>query len=163
MTKNPKRGSNIPSAFLFCITLERQFYESGEEGTISSPDYPSNYGIKKNHYWRVKVPEGKRIEVNFDGMDIEYHQGCEKDFLKVYDGSSSGEALLRTYCGKAEPEKFTSSGRYLYLHFRSDDDGTRKGFQLSWKAFDVVTPEGINGFFKLLYGEVFPELRLRFQ
>ena len=96
-------------------------------------------------------------------MDIEYHQGCEKDFLKVYDGSSSGEALLRTYCGKAEPEKFKSSGRYLYLHFRSDDDRTRKGFQLSWKAFDVVTPEGINGFFKLLYGEVFPELRLRFQ
>ena len=96
-------------------------------------------------------------------MDIEYHQGCEKDFLKVYDGSSSGGALLRTYCGKAEPEKFKSSGRYLYLHFRSDDDGTRKGFQLSWKAFDVVTPEGINGFFKLLYGEVFPELRLRFQ
>ena len=131
----------------FTIVAERQFYQSGEEGTISSPDYPSNYGIKKNYYWRVEVPEGKRIEVNFDGMDIEYHQGCEKDFLKVYDGSSSGEALLRTYCGKAEPEKFKSSGRYLYLHFRSDDDRTRKGFQLSWKAFDVVTPEGINGLY----------------
>ena len=78
-------------------------------------------------------------------MNIEYQQGCEKDFLQVHDGSSSGDSLLRTHCGKTEPERFTSSGRYLYLHFRSDDEGTRKGFQLSWKAFDVVTPEGING------------------
>ena len=128
------------------MVAERRLYESGEEGAISSPDYPSYYGIKKNYYWRIEVPERKQIEVNFDGMDIEYQQGCEKDFLKVYDGSSSGDSLLRTYCGKAEPGRFTSCGRYLYLHFQSDDEVTRKGFQLSWKAFDVVTPEGVNEF-----------------
>ena len=41
------------------MVAERRLYESGEEGAISSPDYPSYYGIKKNYYWRIEVPEGK--------------------------------------------------------------------------------------------------------
>ena len=71
-----------------------------------------------------------------------------------------GSPLLYTYCGYSQPVSFRSSGRYLYLHFRSDDTDTRKGFQLNWKTFlrasttttttSTVKPEGSSFFFNIL-------------
>lgn len=123
--------------------IVRQYYETGSEGKIISPNYPSDYGIKKDYYWRITVPEGKRIEIRFDTWDVEDEKNCRKDYLSIYDGSSTRNVLLGTYCGKIRPSSFRSSGRYLYLHFRSDGDVTRKGFRLYWKAVGVVVqPEG---------------------
>lgn len=123
--------------------IERQYYESGNEGTIVSPNYPNDYDIKKDYYWRITVPEGKRIEIRFDTLDLEDSKNCGKDSLSIYDGISTRYVLLGTYCGNTRPNSFRSSGRYLFLHFRSDGDVTGKGFRLYWKAVGVVVqPEG---------------------
>lgn len=124
---------------MFSLFLEKRLYPSGDEGTITSPNYPEVYDTKKDYYWRITAPPGKRIQVQIDYLDIEYDRRCAKDFLKVYDGSSLDSPLLYTYCGYTRPVSFRSSGRYLYLYFRSDNADTRKGFQLTWKTFLGVT------------------------
>ena len=89
------------------------------------------------------MPEGKRIEIRFDTLDLEDARNCGKDSLSIYDGISTRFVLLGTYCGNTRPKSFRSSGRYLLLHFRSDGDVTGKGFRLYWKAVGVVVqPEG---------------------
>ena len=89
------------------------------------------------------MPEGTRIEIRFDTWDVENEKNCGKDSLSIYDGSSARNVLLGTYCGNTRPNSLRSSGRYLYLHFRSDGDVTGKGFRLYWKGVGVVAqPEG---------------------
>ena len=124
--------------------LERRFYESGLEGVIESANYPLKYRSLQNYYWRISAPQGKRIEITFDDLDIEYSRNCDKDFLKVYDSSHGNGDVLKTYCGSSKPVSFKSSGSYFYVHFKSDAETTRKGFKMYWKSFDdptsVVTP-----------------------
>lgn len=121
------------------FSLEREFYESGSQGNIMSPNYPSSYGLNLNYYWRITVASGYRIQLRFEDFELEDDQFCRKDFIKVYDGSGPRDDLLETYCGRTRPESIKSSGRYLYIHFRSDSDTTRKGFRIYWFAFRDVT------------------------
>ena len=127
----------------YIFLSERQFYESGEEGTISSPGYPNNYGIKKNFYWRIEVPQGKQVEISFDDFELESSPNCAKDFLKVRNGRDAFHSLFGTYCGNIPPETLRSSRNYIYLHFQSDGDTTRKGFKMQWRAYEEIQPEGV--------------------
>ena len=116
----------------------RHFNKTGEQGIISSPGYPGYYYSNKNYYWRITVPEGKRIQVKFLDFGFPYSRSCPGDFLKVYDGRSSDDAVSEKYYayGRRLPAAFNSSGRYLYLNFRSDEFTIGIGFKLEWKAFN---------------------------
>ena len=120
------------------VFLERRFTERGTEGVINSPGYPGNYGVKKNYYWTIAVPSGRKIQVAFDDFDVENTEHCGKDFLKVYDGTSDSYTLLKTICGRTLPEATLSTRNFLYLHFRSDEDVARQGFELRWKIYEGV-------------------------
>lgn len=124
--------------YLFIIT-GKTFYESGNEGRINSENFPDNYGANQNYHWAIAVPEGKRIEIRFQDVDIECSSDCLKDFLKIHDGRSAKDAILGTYCGKSQPAVVTSSGQHLYLYFRSDGSKESRGFSLFWRAKDIVT------------------------
>ena len=119
--------------------IVRQYRLSGTEGTIESPNYPSNYGFMKNYYWTIIAPEGKAIELITNELRIEGERNCLKDFLKIYDGESTSSPVLRIYCGIMNPYPFKSSGPEMYLHFRSDDEIDERGFRIAWKAVDVIT------------------------
>lgn len=69
----------------------------------------------------------------------------------MYDSSDGNGDVLKTYCGSSKAVPFKSSGRYLYLHFKSDAQTSRKGFRMYWKSYDdstsavkptVIYPEG---------------------
>ena len=122
----------------------RHFSKTGEQGIISSPGYPGYYYSSKSYYWRITVPEGKRIQVNFLDYGFPYGHTCPGDFLTVYDGRSSYDAVSEKYYGYGRrlPAAFNSSGRYLYLNFRSDIVITGIGFKLKWKAFNHTVSAG---------------------
>ena len=122
----------------FISLLERQFYEEGEQGRITSPGWPGNYYSNKNYFWRITVPQGKRIEVAFNEFEIESEDNCAKDYLKIFDSNSAGDSLLGTYCGSTSPGSFKSSGRFLFINFRSDGGISQKGFDLRWKSFEEI-------------------------
>ena len=125
----------------------RQFYKAGVRGTITSPNYPENYGFVKDYYWRLATYGGRVIELTLDFLDIESAGNCTKDFLKVFDGLNARANLLKTYCGETpmDAAAITSSRNYMYLHFQADGNNDGKGFKVIWKAKTVVetTPGGV--------------------
>lgn len=85
------------------------------------------------------------MQITMDDVDLEVTSDCTNDFLKIYDGSSARDTLLRTYCGRliaVSVETLKSSGNKLYIHFKSDNRNTRPGFKISWEAVTPVTLEG---------------------
>lgn len=123
------------------------FYESGQNGVITSPNYPGDYYRNINYEWIVTVEPGKVIELTLDRVNLADSVQC-KDFLNVYDGASKRDPLLRKYCGElitATIEVLRSTGNKVYIHFSSDDANTEEGFQISWRAISVratKVPEG---------------------
>ena len=79
--------------------------------------------------------------MSFDDFEMENSPNCAKDFLKVYNGRDVFHSLFGTYCGNIPPETLRSSRNYIYLHFQSDDDTTRKGFKMQWRTYEEIQAE----------------------
>nr|VZI15896.1 unnamed protein product [Spirometra erinaceieuropaei] len=70
-------------------------YIKADNGDISSPDYPNNYPPNSNCIWRIEVPVGFSVLLNFESFDIEEEKDCSFDYLEIYDGSSECSPKLR--------------------------------------------------------------------
>ena len=49
-------------------------------------------------------------------------------FLQVYDGSSSSYTELAKSSGSNRPSPVSTTGRYMYITFTSDNSEVRSGF-----------------------------------
>ena len=101
-------------------------------GTFSSPSYPSYYPNSMLCTWKLTAPVGKRIKLTFNYFRLESGTCSSNDYLEVRDGSSSTSLKKGTYCGSYAPT-ITSSGRYLWLRFRSNAHLSYKGFQARYQ------------------------------
>ena len=45
--------------------------------------YPALYPNNKVDTWTIEVPEGRRVKLEWAGMDIEESPGCWFDFVEV--------------------------------------------------------------------------------
>ena len=55
------------------------------------------------------------------------------DVMRVYDGEEADpNTLIGTYCGETVPYYFRSTGRKLYVNFKSDNSQNAKGFQAAY-------------------------------
>ena len=117
---------SINSPFLYNNNLQ---LSSSSGGTLKSPSYPSNYPNNMMCTWRITAPSGSRLQLTFNYFRLESSPCSTRDYLEVRDGSSSTSATKGTYCGSNAPS-ITSSGRYLWIRFRSD-------FSFSYKGFDA--------------------------
>ncbi|XP_068718405.1 embryonic protein UVS.2-like isoform X1 [Montipora capricornis] len=99
---------------------------SGE--TFRSPSYPSSYPNNMVCTWKITAPSAKKLKLNFNYFRLESGVCSTNDFLEVRDGSSSTSIIKGKYCGTYAPT-ITSSGRYLWIRFRSDATLSYKGFE----------------------------------
>lgn len=113
------------SPFLHNNNLQVSISSSGKFG---SPSYPSDYPNSMLCTWKITAPSGKRIKLSFNYFRLESGTCSSNDYLEVRDGPSSTSLRKGTYCGSNAPT-ITSSGRYLWLRFRSDAQLSFKGFQ----------------------------------
>ncbi|XP_035657358.1 deleted in malignant brain tumors 1 protein-like [Branchiostoma floridae] len=60
-------------------------------GTVTSPNYPSNYGDRATCEWTITVAEGSVVLLTFDSFSLE--EGY--DYLTIYDGGSDTAPRLR--------------------------------------------------------------------
>ena len=54
------------------------------------------------------------------------------DSFTLYDGNSNTAPLIGEYCGQSLPPTFISSTNEAFLHFQSDESGTKSGFKLEY-------------------------------
>lgn len=58
-------------------------------GIITSPGHPTNYPHGTNCTWYISVDPGNLIRLTFDTFNLEYHSGCNYDYLEVYDNGTA--------------------------------------------------------------------------
>ncbi len=80
-------------------------------GTFFDPGGPSaNYGnnLDYNMLFVPGVP-GSKLQFVFTSFNIEAQTSCNKDYLKIYDGTSIFSPLIGTFCGTNSPGTITAT------------------------------------------------------
>ncbi|CAG5120137.1 unnamed protein product, partial [Candidula unifasciata] len=75
-------------------------------------------------------PSGFKVQLDFrDKFVLEKSDGCKYDYLEVRDGPFAYSPLISRYCNAEFPPIITSSGRFLWLRFKTDDILQYGGFR----------------------------------
>ncbi|XP_063777593.1 cubilin [Pseudophryne corroboree] len=110
---------------------------SGDTGTISSPNYPNLYPHSRVCEWRITVPEGRRVTLTINDLQLQDHQNCDYDYIAVYNGYHSQSPLLDKLCGNVEPETVVrSSGRTMKVSFVTDGSVSSGGFRATFTSIE---------------------------
>ncbi|KAM4722919.1 CUB domain-containing protein 2 [Rhinophrynus dorsalis] len=120
---------------------------SAAEGNLSSPNFPGLYPPHTECCWLIVVSEGSTIQLSFHQFNLEYHDLCEYDYVKIYNGASKDEGnLLGTFCGTSLPPQLTSSWHVLSVLFHSDKHVSSSGFSAMYRK-DICggTLTGLSG------------------
>lgn len=103
-------------------------------GHIFSPNFPRVYPPYTECSWLIVVSEGFTVQLTFDEFNLEHHDTCDYDYIKIYNGASRDEGnLLGTYCGSQLPPNITSSWHVLSVIFHTDKHVGSTGFSATYR------------------------------
>lgn len=90
--------------------------------------------------WRIHVSKKHGVALVFLGP-LNFDPNCT-DFVEIRDGLDASSPLLKRACASADtPANIFSSGRDMYVRFKSDSyirrDGSKSGFQATYFAVTV--------------------------
>jgi hypothetical protein len=103
---------------------------TGKTGTLQSANYPFHYPHNTRCEWIITAPQGMKVKLSFDAMNIESCSTCSCDALELYDGQNSHATLLARYCGSNNVNgEMLSSDRYMFVKFKSDVKSSSTGFR----------------------------------
>ncbi|XP_023376204.1 CUB and sushi domain-containing protein 1-like [Pteropus vampyrus] len=109
----------------------------GTSSTISSPHFPSEYENNADCTWTILAEPGDTIALVF--TDFQLEEGY--DFLEI----SGTEAPSIWLTGMNLPSPVISSKNWLRLHFTSDSNHRRKGFNAQFQGVSVAVAQGLEG------------------
>ena len=105
--------------------------------------YPANYAEQ----WFLIVPEGRRVQIDFDTFELEDSKDCKNDYVEFREAyitvgdpkSINGNyapILTKRLCGGTKPSSIQSKGNMVWVQFKSDINSTTvyKGFKASFTA-----------------------------
>ena len=93
---------------------------------IRSPNYPQDYDSLADCSWFVTALKKTTFLLTFEDFETERTY----DFLAIYNGSNDEGVQLEKLHGNSIPSPIRFTGRTMYLKFKSDPSGNRKGFKL---------------------------------
>uniref|UniRef100_A0A452U8T7 Cubilin n=1 Tax=Ursus maritimus TaxID=29073 RepID=A0A452U8T7_URSMA len=106
----------------------------GENGVITSPNYPASYDSLTHCSWLLEAPQGHTITLTFSDFDIEAHATCLWDSVTVRNGGSPGSPIIGQYCGSSNPRTIQSGSNQLVVIFNSDHSVQNGGFYATWNT-----------------------------
>ncbi|KAL5009945.1 hypothetical protein ScPMuIL_012250 [Solemya velum] len=114
------------------------------EGIIESPGYPMNYPANVDCEWRVFVPEGRTMYLEFQAFNINGDQkkDCPTDFVELtefnyYHVLESSKKL----CGSVAPNRTETSSSKVKINFHSNGEDTATGFKLHYRMREVCSED----------------------
>ncbi|XP_076463829.1 scavenger receptor cysteine-rich domain-containing protein DMBT1-like [Babylonia areolata] len=124
--------------YLTCGTVRNLTAMSYYSRTLRSTNYPDPYPNNQECGWRIRADNQwyGLVQLYVEDINIQHSRNCDNDSLSIYDGGQpSSYNLLAKLCGTQGFNKFFfSSGREMYLKFKSDSTLTFRGFKLSYRA-----------------------------
>ncbi|XP_060048215.1 cubilin [Erinaceus europaeus] len=106
----------------------------GENGVITSPNYPASYDSLTHCSWLLEAPQGHTITLTFSDFDLEAHATCSWDSVTVRNGGSPGSPIIGQYCGGSNPNPIQSGSNQLVVIFNSDHSVQSGGFYATWST-----------------------------
>ncbi|XP_046376081.2 cubilin-like [Haliotis rufescens] len=107
---------------------------------LTSPGYPIKYDKSLTCWWRLSSSNStQNVILETVDLMIQPSSGCVDDSLIIYDGDSNSANKLHTLCGDSRVF-VTSSGRNMYLEFRSNSILETRGFQFRYYHGDKASP-----------------------
>ncbi|XP_068245838.1 signal peptide, CUB and EGF-like domain-containing protein 1 isoform X4 [Palaemon carinicauda] len=104
-------------------------------GVFESPNYPGEYPNNAKCTWVVKPSKGRRVLVVVPEIHLSPDQ-CG-DYLVLRKSKSPYSTVTFETCTSVDrPMVFTSRSRRLWVHFRSDHNGTAKGFRIQFVTYN---------------------------
>ncbi|CAK1545983.1 unnamed protein product [Leptosia nina] len=111
--------------------------EVDSSGHLESPNYPDDYQPNKLCVWRLTVPQDYQVALRFHSFEVENHDTCNYDKVKVRDGDSNDSPLIGMFCGHKIPPDIRSTSNKLLVIFESDSSVQKAGFSATFmKEFD---------------------------
>ena len=101
-------------------------------GSIATPNYPNGYPSDTACIWVIKADNKHYVKLSFKSLDIEKHSACEYDNIEVRDGADVTSKLLGRFCGSRTPKDITSTGKSLWIQFKSDKSVEKPGILATW-------------------------------
>uniref|UniRef100_A0A4W4F6Q8 Cubilin n=1 Tax=Electrophorus electricus TaxID=8005 RepID=A0A4W4F6Q8_ELEEL len=96
------------------------------EGVIISPNWPNNYAHDRQCVYVIRLPRSELVALNFTHMDLEFHTGCQFDYVEVLWET---DPLIGKYCGSTLPAPILSTTNSLWIRFKSDSSVSKAGFR----------------------------------
>ncbi|XP_048245301.1 cubilin-like isoform X2 [Haliotis rufescens] len=111
-----------------------------EKKLLTSEGYPIKYEPSQTCSWSLQASNAtKNVILETVDMMIQPSTGCVDDSVSIYDGDSNSSTRLHTLC--RDTRVFvTSSGRNMYLEFRSNSILETRGFQFRYYQGDKARP-----------------------
>ncbi|XP_076437271.1 cubilin-like isoform X2 [Babylonia areolata] len=106
----------------------------GQNSTLVSPNYPSNYDPNTNCTWYVSGPTGHYLTFTFNAFSLETSTNCTNDYLLVREYNETGPVLLRASCGRTLPASFDTSDSFAFVQFVTNRNVQSYGFNLTFQA-----------------------------
>uniref|UniRef100_A0A6Q2XUH6 CUB domain-containing protein n=1 Tax=Esox lucius TaxID=8010 RepID=A0A6Q2XUH6_ESOLU len=102
-------------------------------GVFTSPNYPNTYPPNKECVYILEALPRQRIQLAFDrNYYIEPSFECRFDHIEVRDGPFVYSPIIDRFCGPKIPGAVTSTGRFMWLKFTSDEELEGLGFRIKY-------------------------------
>ncbi|XP_046548824.1 cubilin-like [Haliotis rubra] len=129
---------------LYPYTCGGMYEATSGRTTISSPNYPGNYGnnmVCKWTIWATSNTTQIRLAGSYS-LAGGSSGSCGGDFLNVYDGAEDGSNFLEKLCGTGS-DTLQSIGNLLTIVMKTDGSYTGKGF--SFLFYETTDPPPCGG------------------
>ena len=120
----------LPTSPTSCSGTD-DLYASSTAQYILSPNYPNSYIDNLKCKWRISASYSGYV-VQLFVLDLHLQNCC--DYVDIYDGSSTSNSKITRLTSKVENAVFHSTQRYMFIRFKTDDSGTRKGFRFIYTS-----------------------------
>uniref|UniRef100_A0A8C5NH10 CUB domain containing protein 2 n=1 Tax=Gouania willdenowi TaxID=441366 RepID=A0A8C5NH10_GOUWI len=105
---------------------------TGLSGVIASPGYPEDYSNNADCSWSIHVSNVSVVTLVFWDFQLENNEGCNFDFVAVFDGPTVSHRHLGKYCGVDKPPNIVTTSNQLLVVFKSDFNIGGRGFTASY-------------------------------
>lgn len=103
--------------------------------TITSPFHPQYYPNNQQCQWRIIAPRNYHIRIRFQNFDL----AQPGDYVEIRDGYSDSADLIGKFTSSPGAFYLASTGRFLWVRFKSNQENAATGFLLRFKfVFSLI-------------------------
>ena len=114
-------------------------------GSFQTPNWPATYPVNIDCEWRIRLPDARKVVE----LTCGHHPfgiagdfpGCDKDYLKLYDGHSKQDTSHGPYCHFTSPNvvRMSSNLAMAVFHAGPSHSSSRLGFKCTFQSVEPPT------------------------